>query len=80
MKASGIGTTLSLDYIIHDLIRFGLNISYANIKDRICFCCCSIVNLKDVHSGRTEVLYDAKQAIGKLNTPIVKDAKVLSVA
>lgn len=37
----------------------------------------STVELKDVHSGRTRVLSDARQAIGKLNTPTVKDAKGL---
>lgn len=36
-----------------------------------------IISLKDVHSGEVRVLYDAKTAISKLKTPIVKDPKGL---
>lgn len=36
------------------------------------------VSLKDVHSGKGSVLYDAKRAIANLNTPVVKDQEGLS--
>lgn len=35
-----------------------------------------IVNLKDVHSGEVTVLYDAKKAISKLNTPVLEAPEV----
>ena len=35
--------------------------------------------MKDVCNGRSTVLYDAKDAITKLNTPSVKDPKVTAL-
>ncbi|KAK1290675.1 Oxysterol-binding protein-related protein 4C [Acorus calamus] len=36
------------------------------------------VTMKDMHSGDVTVLYDAKEVISKLKTPILKDAKGVS--
>ena len=35
------------------------------------------VSLKDVENGEVQVLYDAKKAISKLETPVLNNAKVL---
>ncbi|KAJ6812253.1 oxysterol-binding protein-related protein 4C-like [Iris pallida] len=35
------------------------------------------VTLKDIHNGKVTVLYDAKEVISKLNTPVVNDPKGL---
>lgn len=36
-----------------------------------------IVSFKDVENGEVQVLYDAKKAISKLETPVLRNPKVL---
>ena len=39
---------------------------------------CRIVRVKDTNSGEVRVIYDAKEAISGLKTPIIKDVEVIN--
>lgn len=45
--------------------------SFKNFIPLAFFFFCRVIRLKDVHSGEVTVLYDAKKAISKLNTPVL---------
>lgn len=40
---------------------------------------CRTVKVKDTNSGNVRVIYDAKEVISGLKTPIVKDAEVINL-
>lgn len=40
---------------------------------------CRTVKVKDISSGNVRVIYDAKEVISGLKTPIVKDAEVINL-
>jgi hypothetical protein len=41
--------------------------------------CIRTVKVKDTSSGKVKVIYDAKEVISGLKTPIVKDAEVINI-